>query len=142
MISVWAGISATAERNSWGAPNGSLVPCTNTAGTRSRGKCSMRNRVWLTRRMQGVGEHQQHRRHLGFFCGKHRGLPSAIGLPAENYLPRHQLVHRLDSASQAVAVGGGRRRRRRPRRPPLAKRQIAAQHRHTLGAEGLGGRDQ
>jgi hypothetical protein len=47
IIWVGAGISAAAARSSSIDPNGSAVPCTNSAGTARRGKCSVRKRSGL-----------------------------------------------------------------------------------------------
>ena len=40
-ISLAAGISAAAARNSSMVPNGSAVPCVNTVGTLTSGRCSV-----------------------------------------------------------------------------------------------------
>jgi hypothetical protein len=98
--------------------------------------------VRLSRRMQRVREEEQRRNELGLLGGKNRGLPSAIGLAAEEEGARYDAVHRVDCRPKAGAVRCRAGGRGRPGQAALAERQVAAKHNEPSRAECLGRRDQ
>ena len=83
----------------------------------------------LARRMQRIGRQQQPFRKLGRFGSEQGRLPAAVGLPAQQHPPLHQLAHGGHSSPQPFSVLG-HRATGRPLGTLLAERQVASQHRY------------
>src|SRR5437868_12378259 len=82
----------------------------------------------LTRRMERIREQQEPVGQTWLRCCQHRGLPSTVGLPAQENGSRNQLSYNLHSSAQPVAVFASVAAWRSGR-AQLPKREVAAKHR-------------
>ena len=95
----------------------------------------------FARRMQRVGEQQQHVGEAGMFRGQHARLAAAVGMASQDQRAGDDLAHGFNGALQtfAIALCG---MKRRSRGPFLAKGQVATQNVKAGAGEGFGDGDQ
>ena len=92
--------------------------------------------------MERVGEEQERICNFRFSRAEHRRLPSSVGMAAQKKLACRLPPHGRDGRSKALLIAFRTATRRWTMRTQLAEGKIAAEDRHSHGAECIRQRDE